>query len=142
RLKSDHVASMVGGHKLQLSRYHLLIWMMCWAIAALIAVRACQTYNQIAGTPKTPLHITAIAVGVIAGPMIGPFANSGSIDGPIWVSLLSLILLLVLCAALIPFLVIRGRVSRVVQILVWFGYFTACLAWYSFAILSLGYFLS
>jgi hypothetical protein len=134
---------IVVGRSIRLSRWHLIVWMTFWAIAAAIAERGCNTYNSLAGTAKTPQHIAAIAVGVITGPMVGPFANSGAFSGgPSGVKIYSVLLLLGLFASLSPFMFIKRRVSRLVHFLAWCGYLTACVVWFGSAILSLGHFLS
>ena len=141
-MKVRHMESMVEGKKLRLSRYHLVIWILIWAIAAAMAQRGCNTYNSIAGTDKTPQHIAAISVGVVMGPKIGPFASSGTFDGgPSWVSIYT-VLFLGLFASLSPFVFVKTRVSRIVHTLAWCGYTAACVAWFGSAVLSIGHFLS
>ena len=127
---------------MRLSRWHLIVWMAFWAIAAAIAERGCNTYNSLAGTAMSPQHITAIVVGVVIGPEIGPFASSGNFDGgPSLVTIYS-VLFLCLFASLSPFVFVKKRVSLIVLSFAWSGYLAACVAWFGAAILSLGHFLS
>lgn len=133
---------MLGGQNMRLSRYHLIVWVVYWAIAAAIAERTCQTYNSVAGTAKTPQHIAAIAVGVVIGPKIGSFANSGTFGGGPSGGTIYSVLFVGLFASLSPFVFVKRRVSRLVYFLAWGGYLAACLAWFGSAILSLGHFLS
>lgn len=127
---------------MRLSRYHLIVFVSFAAIAATIAVRACLIYNEFAGTDKTPLHIAAIALGVVMGPMTGPFANSGEIGGPPLLILWTVILFVGLLATLSPFAFIKRQVSPGLHVLAWGGYLLACLAWFSSSIVSLGHYLS
>lgn len=127
---------------MRLSRYHLIAFVSFAAIAATIAVRACLIYNEFAGTDKTPLHIAGIALGVLMGPMTGPFANSGEMGGPPMLILWTAILFVGLLATLTPFVFVRTRVSLAMHVLAWCGYLLACLAWFGSSIVSLGHYLS
>ena len=134
--------STLTAQSLRLSRYHILVWVSFWVIAALIAERGCATYNSIAGTAKTPQHIAAIAVGVVIGPKIGPFASSGTFEGGPSGAMIYTVLVLGLFLSLCPFVFVKTRVSRIVHFLAWCGYIAACGAWFGSAILSIGHFLS
>lgn len=127
---------------MRLSRWHLIVWITFWAIAAAIAERGCNTYNSLAGTAKTPQHIAAIVVGVVIGPEIGPFASSGTFGGGPSAVTIYAVLFLGLFASLSPFIFVKKRVSLIVLSLAWCGYLAACVAWFGAAILSLGHFLS
>lgn len=127
---------------MRLSRHHLIAWLAFAAVAATIAAYGCYNYNQFAGTDKTPLHRAAIAVAVLAGPLVGPFANDGSLGGTPGVLMWTVLLLLGLSASLTPFVFVKRPVSHIVHLLAWCGYLAACLAWYGSAIISLGIFLS
>lgn len=118
------------------------MWLACAALTATVAVRACLLYNEFAGTDKSPQHIAAIAVGVLAGPLVGPFANSGTLGAPPGTILLTAGLLVVVGASLLPFAVGVDRVSPWLRALAWCGYGAACVAWFGAAIVSLGIFLS
>ncbi len=127
---------------MHLSRWHVIVWLLSWAIAGAIAERGCATYNSLAGTAKTPQHVAAIVVGVVIGPKIGPFANSGTFGAvPSAVTIYS-VLFSCLFASLSPFIFVKQRVSKSVHFLAWGGYLAACVAWFGSAILSLGHFLS
>lgn len=119
----------------------MIVWAAFAAIAAVIAVRACLVYNDFAGTDKTPLHVAAIAIGVMAGPCVGPFANSGTLGIPPRVMAWTVVLLLVLGLSLAPFVVVTRHVPPLCRGLAWCGYVAACSAWFGSAILSLGIFL-
>jgi hypothetical protein len=133
---------IVVSQTLRLSRYHLIVWVACWVIAAALAERACHNYNAVAGTAKTPQHIAAIAVGVVIGPKIGLFANSGTFSGGPSAVMIYSVLFLGLFASLSPFVFVKRQVSRFVHLLAWCGYLAACVAWFGSSILSIGHFLS
>ncbi len=136
------MGAIAVGRSMRLSRWHLIVWLSFWVIAAAIAERACNTYNSLAGTAKTPQHVAAIVVGVVIGPEIGPFANSGTFGaGPSAVTIYS-VLFFGLFASLSPFIFVKQRVSTIVHFLAWGGYLAACVAWFGSAVLSLGHFLS
>jgi len=142
RLKLDSMDSKVTGQSLRLSRYHIIVWVSFWMISAAIAERGCATYNSLAGTAKTQQHIAAIAVGVVIGPKIGPFASSGTFEGGPSGVMIYTVLFLGLFASLSPFVFVKMRVSRIVHFLAWCGYIAACVAWFGSAIISIGHFLS
>lgn len=127
---------------MRISRWHFIVWISLWAIAAAIAERGCNTYNSLAGTAKTPQHIAAIVMGVVIGPEIGPFANSGTFGGGPSAVTIYAVLFLGLFASLLPFIFVKKRVSLIVHSLAWGGYLAVCVAWFGSAILSLGHFLS
>lgn len=127
---------------MRLSRHHLVVWLTCAAVAAAIAVRACHTYNQFAGTDKTAAHVAAIAFAMLGGPLVGPFANSGQFGWTPGLLAWEVLLLVGVAVSLLPFLVVKDRPGTVVRFLAWSGYLTACAAWFGSAIVSLGMFLS
>ena len=133
---------VVVGQRMRLSRYHLIVWVICWVIAAGLAERACHNYNAVAGTVKTPQRIMAVAVGVVIGPKIGIFANSGTLSGGPSAVMIYSVLFLGLFASLSPFVFVKRQVSRVVHLLAWCGYLAACLVWFGSSTISIVHFLS
>src|SRR5262245_40652789 len=63
---------------LKLGHIHMAIWLAFAAASTGFAVHGCLNYNTIAGTDKTRGHIIQISAAVLAGPMVGPVANSAA----------------------------------------------------------------
>ncbi len=126
---------------LKLSPYHLVIWGLVGITAAAFALRGCLSYNEIAGTDKTPLHILQICTAVFAGPLVGPIANSGAgadREAVNW----TLTLLVLVLVGLSPFLLVRRPVSKYVAASAWIGFLAVSVVWFMGAMISLAFFLS
>lgn len=126
---------------LKLSIYHLVIWGLVGGTAAAFALRGCLSYNEFAGTDKTPFHILQICSSVFAGPLIGPIANpgGGAVSGTVNWTLALLVLVLV---GLSPFLVVRRPVSWQLAALAWIGFLAVSVVWFMGAMISLAFYLS
>lgn len=141
--RAPHREDVMRHHdRMRFTRYHLLLWGVLWILSGLIAIRVCITYNEIAGTDKTPQHIAAIAIGTVFGPMVGPFANSGNIGAPISVLVWTGALIATLVASALPFVWPQRPVARWIHGVAWCGFFVASAVWFGAAIFSLGYYLS
>ena len=130
---------------LRLTWWHLGLWLGLAVVAGGISLRACLRYNEVAGTDKSPAHIAAITVGVLAGPLVGPVANphSGSFfKAPPTVIAATLGLLGVQLLALAPFLFVKRAVSTAVFAAAWTGFIAAAGLWFGAALVSLGVHLS
>jgi hypothetical protein len=127
---------------LRLSLWHLGIWLGLAACAAAMSVSVCLSYNEVAGTDKTPGHIACIAVAVMAGPMVGPVANPGSTGFRSQTVGLTVVLGGVLLVSLSPFVFRKAPVSKPVFAVVWAGFVLASVVWFFGAIVSLGAYLS
>lgn len=127
---------------LSLTGSHLKLWVAVAALAVAVAVSACLSYNQIAGTDKTPLHIAAVAVAMSLGPMVGPVANGGLSGG--WVGMVpwTAALLVGVTASLAPFAFAGRPVRPTAYWLAWAGYLMMTLLWFASAVLALAFALS
>ncbi len=127
---------------LRLSVWHVVIWCALALLMAATAVYACQEYNVIAGTDKTPAHIARIALAVVTGPWVGPVANPGAndVNEALWIATVVLIGLQLL--SLVPFVVLRRPVSTLTAASAWLCFFGATVLWFVSAGLSLGHHLS
>jgi hypothetical protein len=127
--------------KLKLGYWHLATWLALAAVATGFAVRGCLDYNVVAGTDKSPAHIVQISAAVLAGPMVGPVANSGAGEyrqAWTWTA----ILLTVQLVAVSPFLIVRRSVPWPIALICWASFLAATLLWFFGAMVSLGVFLS
>lgn len=130
---------------LRLTWWHLGLWLALAVVAGVISLQACLRYNEVAGTDKSPAHIVAITVAVLAGPLVGPVANphhSAPFKVPPIVLVATLVLLAVQGLALAPFLVVKRAVSTKLLVAAWAGFIVAASAWFGAALVSLGFFLS
>lgn len=121
--------------------WHLVIWLGLGATSSGMAVNGCLTYNEIAGTDKTPEHISRISAAVLAGPMVGPVANPAAGETPMartWTAILFAVLLV----AAGPFLFVRRLVHWSIALISWTAFVAATILWYFGAMISLGMFLS
>ncbi len=126
---------------LKLNIHHLVIWGLVGTAAAAFALRGCLSYNEVAGTDKTPLHILQICTAVFAGPLVGPIANSGAGADRVAVNWTLTLLVLVL-AALSPFLLLRRPVSKYIAAIAWIVYLAVTVVWFMGAMISLAFYLS
>lgn len=127
---------------LKLTGWHLAIWLGLAACAAAMAVWSCLSYNEVAGTDKTPRHIAVIAVAVVTGPMVGPVANPGATGIRDFTVGLAWILAGGVVAALVPFVLVKRPVSNWWFGLAWGGFVVASVAWFFAGLVSLGIHLS
>ncbi len=133
------------GTILRLTWWHLGLWLGLAVVAGGISLWACLRYNEVAGTDKSPAHIAAITVGVVAGPLVGPVANphpSNPFKIPPTVIAAALGLLAIQFLALAPFLLVKRAVSTTVLAVTWLGFIAAAGAWFGAALVSLGFYLS
>lgn len=130
---------------LRLTWWHLGLWLALAVVAGGISLRACLRYNEVAGTDKSPAHIGAITVAVLAGPLVGPVANPHH-SAPFKVSPTVLVATLGLLAgqglALVPFLVVKRAVSTALFAAAWTAFIAAAGLWFGAALVSLGVHLS
>jgi len=128
---------------LKLGHWHLALWLAVASTASALAIRGCESYNEVAGTDKTPWHMIQISAAVLTGPMVGPVANSGAGAPAIamawqW----SAILLVILLVATSPFLFVRRQVPVILALLCWATFLGATVLWFFGAMISMGVFLS
>ena len=126
---------------LKLGHWHLAIWLALAASASGLAVRGCLDYNSVAGTDKTPGHIVQISAAVLAGPLVGPVANSAAGKLPEawrWTAILFTILLM----TAVPFVFVRQIVPRAIAVMCWMAFVAATILWFFGAMISLGFYLS
>lgn len=130
---------------LRLTWWHLGLWLGLAVVAGVISLQACLRYNELAGTDKSPAHIVAITVAVLAGPLVGPVANPHPAELfkiPPTVLVATLVLLIVQGMALTPFVVVKRSVPTALFVAAWVAFITASSIWFGAALVSLGYFLS
>jgi hypothetical protein len=130
---------------LRLTWWHLGLWLGLAMVAGGISLRACLRYNEVAGTDKSPAHIAAITVGVLAGPLVGPVANpshSNPLRVPPTVIAATVLLLGAQGLALAPFVLVKRAVSTAVCAAAWTGFITVTCLWFGAALVSLGIYLS
>ena len=120
----------------------LAVWMALAALASSFAVGGVLDYNTVAGTDKTSTHIIQISAAVLAGPMVGPVANSAATneipDARRWTAILAGVLF----AACSPFLFVHRLVSPILAVLCWTLFISGTLLWFFGAMISMGVFLS
>ena len=130
---------------LRLTWWHFGLWLGLAMVAGGISLRACLRYNEVAGTDKSPAHIAAITVGVVAGPLVGPVANpshSNPLRVPPAVIAATVLLLGAQVLALAPFVLVKRAVSTAVFATAWAGFITVTCLWFGAALVSLGTYLS
>jgi hypothetical protein len=126
---------------LKVGYWHLTIWLGLATAATGLSVKGCQDYNKVAGTDKTPGHITWISAATLAGPLVGPVANPGAGEARMartWTLILAAVLLL----SLSPFLLVRRVAHAAIAVASWTGFVAASVLWFFGAMISLGVFLS
>ncbi|MCD6052041.1 MAG: hypothetical protein K0Q55_3459 [Verrucomicrobia bacterium] len=123
---------------LHLTRWHLVIWLSLALLAAAGAVSSCLSYNQVAGTDKTPGHIARIATAVVIGPMAGPVANPAATDLRIFTRILTMILLGIMLLSTLPFILMKKPVTKGYFILAWGSFVVTSAAWFFSALVSIG----
>jgi hypothetical protein len=82
-----------------------------------------------------------ISLAVLAGPMVGPVANSAAGEASQarrWTA----ILFAVLCLANAPFVFVRRPVPISIALVCWTGFVGASILWFAGSMISLGVFLS
>lgn len=126
---------------LKLNVHHLVIWMLIGITTMAFALRGLLSYNEFAGTDKTPLHILQICTSVFAGPLVGPIANPGGGGSPAAVRWTMILLGLVL-VGVSPFLIVRRPVSWYFAAGAWVGFMIVCVAWFMGSMISLAFYLS
>jgi hypothetical protein len=130
---------------LRLTWVHLGLWLGWAVVAGGISLWACLRYNELAGTDKSPAHIAAITVGVVAGPLVGPVANphpSNPLRVPPTVIAATALLLGAQVLALAPFFLVKRTVSPAVLAAAWAGFIVVAGLWFGAALVSLGIYLS
>lgn len=129
---------------LRLTWVHLGLWLSLAAVAGVISLRTCLRYNEVAGTDKSPAHIAAITVGVLAGPLVGPVANphpSNPLRVPPTIIAATGLLLGTQLLALAPFVLVKRAVSTAVFAAAWAGFIVVACLWFGAALVSLGFHL-
>lgn len=121
--------------------FHLIVWFLVGIPAAVLSVLVCLSYNEVAGTDKTPLHIAQISIAMFSGPMVGPVANPAAGESPSAVRA-TVVLLVIFLVGTSPFLIVRRAVSKPVAIVAWTGFLAVTVLWFFGALVSLGVFLS
>jgi hypothetical protein len=111
-----------------------------------LSLRACLRYNDVAGPDKSPAHIAAITVAVLAWAAGQPGGEPGCLTvqaAPPKVILATLgVQGLALLPALLPFLIVKRAVSTTAFVAAWAGFISAAGIWFGAALVSLGIFLS
>lgn len=126
--------------RLKLTWAHLVVVGVLWLASAAVTVTGCLNYNRIAGTDKTPRHITIIAGSMPMGPLAGHVANpsGGFRYGLRWFLILCPVPLLALC----PFLFVRREVPLKTLVAAWIGFVAGMTFWFFSSVVSVGIYLS